>query len=352
MKTVDMKVDGINKIILQSLIRLLLFVLGLIVILLLLYYAGFNNVKDKLEHVNPLLITISIVFYASSWFFRTERLRELVQNAGKKISFWNLFKIHISGYALNVILPAKLGDIATIGFLNANHIGVGKSTAIVIQTRILDIIALIIISVLCMWFVCIGPQPEWIISSMRLSIIIVAIPLSMVILDRKKKTVSIINHITGLVKKDFSKNLIMKVADAYDGYHNIVSDKKMFLSTAVISLFIWLIDGITCYLVSLSFDTNISIMICVFAIMIANIGKSFPSTPGSIGIYEAVLASVLTVFGVPYSTAILVAIVDHLIKNSFTLVVGLPLTLTIGMKILPKKIINDKSIDTCAPIPK
>lgn len=328
---------GINKISSRSsIVRLLLFILGLTVILLLIYYAGLNNVLDKLEHANPLFIALSIGAYASSWIFRTERLKELVKNTCKKISFWTLFKIYISGYALNVLLPAKLGDVATIGYLNMNKIGIGKSTAIVIQTRILDVIALIIISVLSMWFVCAGPQPGWIISSVIFSMIIVSIPIGIVTLDREKKAISTINYAIWFVKKDFSKNMITKIADAYDEYHNIISDRKMFFYTIILSLFIWLIDGITCFMVSLSLNTSISIALCIFAVMIANIGKSFPSTPGSIGIYEVVLASVLTIFGIPYSYAILIAVIDHLIKNLFTLAIGLPLTLTIGMNILSK----------------
>ena len=64
---------------------------------------------------------------------------------------------------------------------------------------------------------------------------------------------------------------------------------------------------------------------------IGNVGKSAPATPGAVGIYESVLAAVLVLFGVSFDLAIVVAILDHAIKNLFTLAIGVPATAGIGV---------------------
>jgi len=56
---------------------------------------------------------------------------------GKNIGIFDLFKLYISGYALNVMLPAKLGDVATVGYLKMKGVHIGRSAAIILQTRIL-----------------------------------------------------------------------------------------------------------------------------------------------------------------------------------------------------------------------
>jgi len=56
-----------------------------------------------------------------------------------------------------------------------------------------------------------------------------------------------------------------------------------------------------------------------------------PSIPGGIGIYESALAGILVLFGTPVDIAITIAILDHAIKNIFTLVFGIPATTSIGL---------------------
>ena len=78
-----------------------------------------------------------------SWIFRVQRLERFTGDAGEKIYFFELFKRLSSGYTLNVLLPAKLGDVAMIFYLKMKKIAIGKSTAIIFQLRILDVMALL-----------------------------------------------------------------------------------------------------------------------------------------------------------------------------------------------------------------
>jgi len=87
-------------------------------------------------------------------------------------------------------------------------------------------------------------------------------------------------------------------------------------------MIIWMMDVLTCYLVSLMFSVQIPFMLILLAIVIGNLIKAVPITPGGIGTYEAALAIVFEIGGVASSTAFLIAVVDHLIKNLVTLAGG------------------------------
>ena len=110
---------------------------GIAILLLLVYYAGFEKFFRIIIHTSPYWIIVSVIIYAISWIFRVQRLKRFTMDAGEKIEFFELFKLLISGYTLNILLPARLGDVATIFYLKMKKIAIGKSTAIIFQLRIL-----------------------------------------------------------------------------------------------------------------------------------------------------------------------------------------------------------------------
>ena len=70
------------------------------------------------------------------------------------------------------------------------------------------------------------------------------------------------------------------------------------------------------------FQQQIPILIVILAIVIGNLVKAVPITPGGMGTYEAAVAVTLQLAGVEPVTAVLIAIIDHLVKNLVTLVGG------------------------------
>lgn len=307
------------------------FLLGLSIILGLIYYIGTNRFLDTIHQTSPIWILIAIIIYSISWIFRTYRLRLLTAKVGKKISLYELFKLHISGYALNILLPAKIGDAVTVGYLKLKGIAIGKSAAIVLQTRILDAFALALLSLPAIVKFLNTSAPSWIQNTIILCFIIVTIPLCIVIFDDGRFISKTLDSTAGKTQNSSLKLVVEKIQDAYEGYCEIMTDRKLLLSTIVLSLAIWFIDCLTCYVVSIAVDVKIPIIITLLAVSIGNMGKSVPATPGSIGIYESMLAATLIVLGVSVQNAIAVAILDHALKNIFTLLIGIPMTASMGL---------------------
>ena len=68
------------------------------------------------------------------------------------------------------------------------------------------------------------------------------------------------------------------------------------------------------------------LLVALFAVSIANLGKAVPATIGGIGVYESILAANLIAFGISFDVAVVTAILDHFIKKAFTLGFGIPAT--------------------------
>jgi uncharacterized protein (TIRG00374 family) len=322
--------------------RIITFILGLLILVVLIYHAGFDRFLDQILHASPYFIALSVVVYATSWIFRTVRLEVFTKHAGKNLKMFELFKLYIAGYALNVLLPAKLGDVATVGFLKMKGINVGRSAAIIIQTRVLDVLALTLLSLPALAAYSFKDSPYWIKTAILVCFLIVAAPIGVVNLDKKKRVRGFFDKIMDKISHQSLKLAIEKIKEAYDAYHEIVSNKKLLLASILLSLVIWLFDGVTCYTVAVGFGSKISFLVVVLAVSIGNVGKSAPATPGSVGIYESLVAAVLVFFGMSFDIAIAVAILDHAIKNIFTLLLGIPATLNIGVNLSQLKEVRYK----------
>jgi uncharacterized protein (TIRG00374 family) len=112
------------------------------------------------------------------------------------------------------------------------------------------------------------------------------------------------------------------------------------------SIVIWLMDILVCFAVVLMFEQQIPFAIIVLAVVIGNLVKAVPLTPGGIGTYELSLAVTFGLSGVDPAVATLIAVIDHLIKNLVTLAGGIVSIYYFGDWVIPsiKEAFNSKSV--------
>ncbi|NMC36090.1 flippase-like domain-containing protein [Candidatus Beckwithbacteria bacterium] len=307
--------------------------LGFFLLFLLIKKIGTNDFWQILKHTSLLWLLIAIATYCSSWFFRTLRLQKFTTFNQGQISFFNLFKLRISGFALNSLLPGKLGDAATIGYLKLHGLKIGPSAAIVFQVRVLDLLSFILLSLpALLLFKDKSNQP--LNQLLLVSAIVILIIFAITLTDKHTG----FGRWFRLFGKRFSNLKLQKVfdklADLYESYTAMVAHKRFLIISILLSLLIWFIEGLTAFVVAKAIGSTISLPLLIVALSLANISKIFPITPGGIGIYETVFASSLSFFGIPFDQALMVGIFDHNLKKLFNIVIGIPFTSTTSKKFL------------------
>jgi uncharacterized protein (TIRG00374 family) len=94
------------------------------------------------------------------------------------------------------------------------------------------------------------------------------------------------------------------------------------------------------------FQQQIPFAIIVLAIVIGDLVKAIPLTPGGVGTYEISLAITFGLAGVDPAVATLIAIVDHLIKNLVTLAGGIVSIYYFGDWVMPSiRSVLDSKLD-------
>ena len=111
------------------------------------------------------------------------------------------------------------------------------------------------------------------------------------------------------------------------------------------SIVIWLLDVLVCVAVVMMFQQQIPFAVVVLAIVIGNLVKAVPITPGGVGTYELSVAITFEqIASVSPAIAFLIAVIDHLIKNMITLVGGIISIYYLGDWVIPtiRKAIHSK----------
>jgi len=89
--------------------------------------------------------------------------------------------------------------------------------------------------------------------------------------------------------------------------------KKDILMVILFSVLVWFVEGMTYYVVSLSFGFNLPLYVSLFTVVIVNLGIMIPSAPGYIATFEFFCISALALFSVEKSVALSFAIVLHIV---------------------------------------
>ena len=308
---------------------LISFLISLIILLFLIFCGDVNRFIKVLSQVSVNSVIIMVIVYALSWIFRTIRLKRTTTSLGSKISFKNLFKLNISGYALNVLLPVKIGDVARMLFLKAEGMEGDKAIASVIYIRLLDIISIIMLATPVLFIMTKESIPNWTIISVISCILIIVLIFVFLSIGRMQRLFDIIE---AKITLKVTKGLLRVGKEVHWNLRNLLFKSSVYYDMFY-SILIWLLEALTCYVVALSLNAQVSPLLIIFGVSMANISKIVPATPGGIGIYEGIIVGIFAIGGIEYNKALVIAIVDHLIKNLFIISIGIPAISTTNLKL-------------------
>jgi uncharacterized protein (TIRG00374 family) len=274
------------------------------------------------------IFVFAIFIYSISWVLRVFRLQYITAHFKANIKLKDLFLLHISSYALNVLLPAKIGDIANVLYLKLYGMKIEESLSSIVFTRILDLIAA---GVFAMSFIFIGFKVP-IINKYASLLIGGCLILFMGLISFKKMSLfsRILNIIENKIALKFTKSFIAIGKGMHVGLINLFSSPLLLGKSVLLSLLIWFFDIFTLYFIALSMNISVPILFMIFGVALANIAKIVPATPGGIGLYEGIIVAVFSAANVGYNNALAIAVLEHLAKNLYILLIGVPATSMIG----------------------
>jgi uncharacterized protein (TIRG00374 family) len=281
---------------------------GIIVFMLLRVW---GDLLLAIGHWNPLFLLPAIAFSTAGWWMRGARYRSILRSLEIRAGLAFSTACVLISQTANLIIPARLGDLVRIFILKHENLS-GYPTGIssIVIERIFDILTVAILGLLALPFVL--GVPSWVYPVIVLPLAICG---AFIIVLLALGKVQSENRILAI---GFSMIHEMRRASLTPG---------SILSLSGLSIVIWATDVLTTLSVAAMFRVEISLAVVLLAVVVGNLFKAVPLTPGGIGTYEAAVAVILVLSqtgfsGTGQATATLIAVSDHLVKNIITAVGG------------------------------
>jgi hypothetical protein len=272
-------------------------------IILFMLFRVKDDLAVALEHIVWGYLALAAAVCLLAWLLRGLRYKIILSGIGIQCSF--LFStgcIFISQTA-NLIVPARLGDLVRVFILKHEYgAGISQGISSIVVERVFDIVMVALLGAVSLFFVF--DVPGWFYW-----LIIVPLVLGagfFIFLSISGKFVSEHRYIRILLTM-------------LDQIRQVSLSAKSVFALSTSSIVIWLLDVVVCLFVAMMFGVSIPFAVVMLAIVVGNLVKAVPLTPGGVGTYELAVALTFTAAGVDPAVATLIAVIDHLLKNLVTL---------------------------------
>lgn len=283
-------------------------ILAILILFLIAGLIGVRDIADTLRSASPVLVALAIPIYLISLPLRGIRYQQILAQLGHKGRLDFLVGCIALSQSANVILPARIGDVVRAYLLKKmKNVPLTTGLSSLAVERIFDILAITLIGGVAV----IGLQgmllDRWITNVITIAGLALFAVFGILVLFQLRTTI-------GGVAARFVREVAL-----------VSTNPRAFAIVFSSSLLVWLFDILTCFVVLSAFlkGASLSVIPIIFlAIAVGNLTKIVPITPGAIGTYELALTAIFSLGGIDPAIGFAAAVLDHIVKNSVTLVLG------------------------------
>ena len=257
-----------------------------------------NQVFDSLSKANYFWFFIAILINISSAIIRALRWQQLIRPMGYNPKLMPTFLAVMSGYLANLSIP-RLGEILRCGLISKSQkIPFEKAVGTVVVERTVDTIIFVLIFFLGL-MIEFNYIKDYIFNNLNNIITIEKLQSLIIIGTISMALVLIIIFL--LRKKIRETKLYNKIKEVLlgflEGIKSILKLKNplLFIFNSLLIWFIWILGT---YIIFLCFPQtmHLSFKVAFIATILGAIGPIV--TPGGIGIFPAIIAQVLLMYGI------------------------------------------------------
>lgn len=295
----------------------------------LLRQIDFAQVKLAMAQARLWWLLPAIALYFISLSVRAWRWRWLLMGV-RPFSWRQLWPVTAIGYAGNVLLPARLGELLKAVVLGRRGVHVSAALGSIATERVLD--GLATVGILLVAGISLpASAPVWLTTAIRTAGILFVVGLCSLWLTLAFRTAVL--GFLGRWADQFS--WLRRPFRWFDRFLDglVVLRSPGFLARSVgITVLGWLITVVEYWLVLRAFRLELNLLAAAFSVSAIGLSTAIPAAPGYIGTQELAGVTILGLYGVPGEVAFGASVTFHLIEMLPIALVGLILIWREGLR--------------------
>ncbi|MFH1978388.1 MAG: lysylphosphatidylglycerol synthase transmembrane domain-containing protein [Candidatus Aenigmatarchaeota archaeon] len=304
---------------------MLKFSIGIVILVVLLFFAGLQEAVNVLFTLNPYLVlaAFGITFFTMS--FRFLRWKYVLTASSVKVPFGQIMRIFMIGFFFGTITPSKIGNLVKFHYLKKYYkIRTSRALSLSLADRIFDILIIVAMSVIGVIFIFTSFSN---VIMVAISIAVLLVAVFVVLNERIFKKIARI----GISKLSFIKRLLKETKEVdldsttenfYDPFRQI-KKLKNFTPVLLFSILVWLSVGLQTTLILNAMGYNVGFVHATLFIAMGTLVGLVPITASGLGVREGVFALLLTTIGLPLNVGVLASLIAFLLGQLPPAIVGL-----------------------------
>ena len=294
-------------------------------------------------------VLLAIASVLANTFIKGVRWYRLTGDIGQRSGFAKVLAALLAGQLLNLIYPARAGDVSRVLILGRNGNDKAFVLGSVLLEKLADLYAYILLAVLLLFQL---PIPGWIDTSIYISalLLVAGIGWAAWLVNNEERSERIgrwitTRRISWLPERTWVH--LIELVQATLSAIGQVRQRKQAAELLFWTVLVWLTALLNNILILLALGMNMdrghSVVAMALLVLVGLIaGIALPSIPGRIGIIEYICVLALTVFGIPQAPALTYGILLHAVVFLPGLVLGVAALLWLSWKPSQQTLIPDK----------
>ena len=328
-----------------------LFFLGisLVILAVMLYFVGIDQVINALKIAKLEFIAIAIAMQFFTFFLYTLRWKILNNVAGINVGIKKLLPMVLVGLAVNNITPSGRGGgepVRAYILSREESYPMEETFATVVADRALDTFPFIVLAVLTIIGMTLSFNFDtWLLVLMVVAVIAILIVLILLIYMsvNPKFGQRIEGWIIGLVRRFYKKNseeFEEKIHNVIAGFQDtmkmVISNKKVLYYAMPLSFVIWIFEILRVYFVFMSFGAVVSPVVIGEVFILACLAGMIPLLPGGLGAVDGIMILFYSAAGITASISAAATVIERLISFWMATIIGMVILPYYGSSVLDK----------------
>jgi glycosyltransferase 2 family protein len=280
------------------------------------FYLAFRTVdlgdlKIVFSNINWVWVGISLIMILIHHFSKAFKWKVLVDQQNIKISFLPLFASLMISQMINLIVPARAGEIIRIQQIGG--MGPGRSFILVtlVVEKVFDMAAFGLLFLVLLISISL---PQWIHNSGVLFVTLSAFLFTALLLVFKyREDVFKIVQKLSIRLPDKYQNLVLSKLQVMISSLSSIENGRVLRSVLFWTTISWLASVLTNYFVLNSLGLYLSWTAPILILLGLQAGISIPSIPMKIGLFEYICVLILEIYGVSQVSSLSYGILLHLL---------------------------------------
>ena len=284
--------------------------ISLVCLTLVLWRIDYREVLNALAQANYAWLIPAALPFAATIACKVLRWQLLFPGDHSRIRRSKLLSALMISYALNTILPARLGEVARAYVIGESE-NVSKSLAFstIVVEKVLDVLTLLLFLVLLLPLV---PLPSWIQQSalVMAPLFLCLFAIILAVAYQRKRTLAVVRYFVERVPRLDAERLLASLDSALSGFDALGSLRTNLLLWGW-SIAVWGTSGLFMLFVMFAFHIDAPPAAAFLLLCVTSLGMTVPSSPGYIGVYHWLVVGTLSIFGVERELALSFAFAVH-----------------------------------------